>query len=132
MYCLPHMVIWGWNEMIFTLWIILIFFFLIPVSENDCCCLVAKLYLTLCNPWTTAHQLPCLLLSPKVCSNSSPLYRWENHYFCLSRFLLGWPKYLFRFFFFFFFSRRSSQMNFLANLICQIPKCIVKTNTLNI
>ena len=77
------------------------FFFLIPVSENDCC-LVAKLYLTLCNPWTTAHQLPCLLLSPKVCSNSSPLYRWENHYFCLSRFLLGWPKYLFRFFFFFF------------------------------
>ena len=27
-------------------------------------------------PWTAAHQLPCLSLSPRACSNSCPLNQW--------------------------------------------------------
>ena len=28
------------------------------VSQSGCCCSVTKLCLTLCNPWTVAHQAP--------------------------------------------------------------------------
>ena len=45
-----------------------------------CCCFsVTKLCLTLCDPcdlWTGTARLPCLSLSPGVCSNSCPLSRW--------------------------------------------------------
>ena len=37
------------------------------------CCSVAKLYLTLCNPWTAHVRLLCPSPSPGVCSNSCPL-----------------------------------------------------------
>ena len=42
-----------------------------------CCCSVAKSCLTLCDPigWQLA-RLPCLSLSPGVCSNSCPLSQW--------------------------------------------------------
>ena len=29
-------------------------------------------------PWTAAHQLPCLSLSPRACSNSCPLSQWRH------------------------------------------------------
>ena len=29
-------------------------------------------------PWTAAHRLPCPSLSPRVCSNSSPLNSWGH------------------------------------------------------
>ena len=39
-----------------------------------CCCLVAKLCLTLCNPTDYKHaRLCCLSLSPGTCSNLCPL-----------------------------------------------------------
>ena len=42
-----------------------------------CCCLVAKLYLTLCDPHGLQHsRLLCPPLSSRVCSNSCPLSQW--------------------------------------------------------
>ena len=47
------------------------------LSSLCCCCSVAKLCLTFCNPHGLQHtRLPCLSLSPGVCSNSCPLGRW--------------------------------------------------------
>ena len=45
-----------------------------------CCCLVANLCLTLCDPmyWRDPmhHRLPYPSLSPRACSNSCPLSHW--------------------------------------------------------
>ena len=42
-----------------------------------CCCSVAKLYPTPCDPMSCSHsRLPCPSLSPGVCSNSCPLSQW--------------------------------------------------------
>ena len=49
-----------------------------------CCCLVAKLCLTLklcllfASPWTAACQAPRLSLSPGISSNSCPLSQWHH------------------------------------------------------
>ena len=40
-----------------------------------CCCSVAQLFLTLCDPMDDA-RLPRPSLSPRVCSNSCPLSQW--------------------------------------------------------
>ena len=40
------------------------------------CCSVAKLYVTLCAPWTAACSFPCLSPSPRICSNSYSLSWW--------------------------------------------------------
>ena len=46
--------------------------------ENSalCCCLVAKLWMTLCDPMDCSTRLPCPSPSPRVCSNSCPLSQW--------------------------------------------------------
>ena len=42
-----------------------------------CCCSVAKLYPTLCNPWIATRQASLSLATPlRVCSNSCPLSQW--------------------------------------------------------
>ena len=41
-----------------------------------CCCLVAKLCPTLCDPMDCSARLPCPSLSPGVCSDSCLLSRW--------------------------------------------------------
>ena len=42
-----------------------------------CCCWVAKLSATLCNPKDWKHtRLPCTSLSPWVCSDFCPLSQW--------------------------------------------------------
>ena len=41
-----------------------------------CCCLVAKLCPTLCDPWTAAQQSSLSFISPRVCSSSCPLRQW--------------------------------------------------------
>ena len=49
-------------------------------SKNCCCCSVAKSCPTLCDPMNCSMPgfLPCLSLSPGVCSNSCPLSRWYH------------------------------------------------------
>ena len=43
----------------------------------SCCCLITKLYLTLCYPHKLQDaRLPSPSLSPGVCSNLCPLSRW--------------------------------------------------------
>ena len=46
--------------------------------ENSalCCCLVAKLWMTLFDPMDYSIRLPCPSPSPRVCSNSCLLSRW--------------------------------------------------------
>ena len=46
--------------------------------ENSalCCCLVAKLWMTLWDPMDYSTRLPCPSPSPRACSNSCPLSRW--------------------------------------------------------
>ena len=49
----------------------------IPGYGNCCCCSVAKLFLTLCDPLGLQHaRLLCPPGSPRACSNSCPLSRW--------------------------------------------------------
>ena len=49
------------------------------VSESPCCCSVTKWCPTLCNPHGLQHtRIPCLSLSPGICSDSCPL-RWWCH-----------------------------------------------------
>ena len=68
-----------------------------PLYKIDCCCFsITKLCPTLCNPHILQHtRLPCLPLSPRVCSNSYPLSLWcyltisssATHFsFCLQSF----------------------------------------------
>ena len=48
-----------------------------PFSFLYCCCLLAQLCLTLCDPMDCSMpRLPCPSLSPGVCSNSCSLGRW--------------------------------------------------------
>ena len=46
--------------------------------DTHCCCSVARLWLTLCDPMdcSTPGFPPCPSLSPGVCSNSCPLSQW--------------------------------------------------------
>ena len=54
--------------------------FLIPIFFSFCCCLVAKLYLTLCIPFGLKHaRLSCPSLSPRACSNSKCALSWWCH-----------------------------------------------------
>ena len=63
----------------------------VDVYSSFCCCLVAKLCLTLCGPWTEHTRLPCPSLSLGVCPNSCPLSWWchpSNHLILCCRLLL--------------------------------------------
>ena len=47
------------------------------ININYCCCSVAQLCPTLCDPvWLQHARLPCCSPSPRVCSNSYPLSWW--------------------------------------------------------
>ena len=47
------------------------------ININYCCCSVAQLCPTLCDPvWLQHARLPCCSPSPRVCSNSYPLSQW--------------------------------------------------------
>ena len=52
--------------------------FLIVCQNPLCCCLVAKLSLTLWPHELQYTRLPCLSLSPGVCWNSCPLNQWYH------------------------------------------------------
>ena len=71
-----------WTELNWTKSILM--FFILFLFLRCCCCSVTKSCSTLCTwveheSWSAGLQhssLPCLSLSPRVCSNSCPLSQW--------------------------------------------------------